>query len=61
MCFEIINKVKLLDSYLNIKDCRYQNFLKKGDITEGWNCHGLCESHRASGSPHQIGNTTIRK
>ena len=61
MCFKIINIVKLLDSYLTIKDCRYQNFLKIRDITEGWNCHSLCESHRASGNSHQIGNTTIRK
>ena len=61
MCFKIINKVKLLDSYSNIKDCRYQNFLKKRDITEGWNCHSLCKSHRASGNPNQMGNTTIRK
>lgn len=61
MYFKIINKVKLLDSYSNVKDCRYQNFLNKRDITEGWNCHNLCESHRASGNPHQMGNTTIRK
>lgn len=64
MWFKIINNVKLLEPYSRWKmeDYRYQNFLKKRYITDGWDCqNSLCKSHRVSGRPHQLGKTKIGK